>query len=151
MTPNDKPPLDLRHRVTLHHICVGTQDEIVDGKQFMTYATILKTLKIEQSPFFMKMDVEGYEWSVIPAIIDSQRHLPTQIAFELHFHTYPETGLEWAPFRYKSPAEIALFMDYLYRHGQYHLIDRRDNQYCRHCSEFLIARVCSEPQHMHTP
>ena len=58
---------------------------------------------------------------------------------ELHFKTH----MKGLPFygRLVSPAEIALFVDHMWRHGRYAVINRRDNRDCDHCTELLIARV----------
>lgn len=83
----------------------------------------------------LKMDIEGHEYDVLPNILHSpvQFH-PEQIAFELHYRTI-ESGLRW---RFKSSADMALLLLQLFFVGQYLVIDRRDNELCRHCSELLL-------------
>jgi len=135
------PPPNIRSRVKLFHVCIGDADKVLDSRRFLTWESILQLSNQTQSPSYLKMDIEGWEYPVLKQIIDSGKHLPLQIAFELHFYTYAATKLSWTN-RYKSPGEIALFMDFLYRFGNYHMVDRNDNTYCAHCTELLMARLC---------
>jgi len=81
----------------------------------------------------------GYEWGVLPALALEQRTmLPLSISFEFHYQT--QMKLHWFG-RYRSPYEIAAFADFMYTRGGYSLVDRHDNQMCRHCSEIILARV----------
>jgi len=65
--------------------------------------------------------------------------LPLSISLEFHYQT-SQRALHWFG-HYRSPYEIAAFVDFMYTRGGYSLVDRHDNQDCRHCSEIIIARV----------
>ena len=88
------------------------------------------------------MDVEGFEYDVLDAMLASAEAqpelLPQQLGLEIHYKTRFRE-LPWFG-RYKSAGEIALFMDSLYRRGGYHLTDRHDNSFCQHCTEVLLTR-----------
>lgn len=136
-----EPPSSITTRVHLHKVCIGDKNVIVDSKRFMTWESILTLTKMTQPPTYLKMDIEGWEYSVLHEIILSGKHLPRQIAFEMHYKTYP-SGLPWSN-RAKSPSELAIFMDFLFRNGNYFLVDRHDNVFCAHCTELLIDRLCA--------
>ncbi len=139
------PPNRIRARVSLHRLCVGARDEVLDGRAFASWQTLLHSINLTRAPTFMKLDVEGYEWEVLPELI-KHRHAPLQVAFELHYHTQMR-GLSWY-LRYKSEAEIGIFIDTLYRHG-YYVVDRHDNKHCSHCTELLISRLCKGSARAH--
>ena len=139
-----EPPAYIRSRVTLYKVCIGDKDYTSkDSKIFSTWESLLKLVGMTKAPTFLKMDVEGWEYPVLRQIVNSGTHLPLQIGFELHYHTLPNLGLSWGGKRYKSPGELAVFMDFLYRYGGYHLVDRNDNRYCGHCTELLVVRFCA--------
>lgn len=133
-------PEKIRKSVTVHPICIGPKDEVIDGKQFLTWASLLKSIDVNSSPTALKMDIEGFEWTVIREMITLAPHtlLPLSISLELHLHSI-EKPITWLG-RYRTSAEVALFMEYLMKFG-YVLVDRHDNPYCQHCSEIVVARV----------
>ena len=101
------------------------------------------------APITSQMDIEGFEYDALGAMLSSAAAdsgaaelLPRQMAVEMHYKTRFRE-LPWFG-RYKSAGEIATFMDALYRYGGYHLIDRHDNPFCKHCTETLLVRY--EPQ-----
>ena len=132
------PPADIAHRVRFHHVCVSDSDYQVDGKQFYSWKSINRLTGITTSPTFLKMDVEGYEFPILRAIIDAGEYLPLQIAVEFHYIRLE--GGNWDNKRVSS-LELYTFFQYLYRFGGYYLIDRRDNPICRHCTEVLLAKL----------
>lgn len=134
-------PKGIKHRVTGYDICIGSRDEIVSNRQFLTYGSILNKANLKQAPTFLKMDIEGYEWEVLPSIIENNTHLPLQIAFEFHYGQDPALPLPWGH-AWKTSGEIITFIDYLYRAGGYFVIDRHDNEACGYATELLIAKVC---------
>jgi len=136
------PPASIQHRVRFHKVCLGTKDSISNGTEFRTYKSLLKLTGISHSPTFMKMDIEGWEYSVLRHVIDTGQDLPDQIAFELHGITH-EKGLSWNDRHIKSVGEMATFIDFLWRFGGYYLLDRHDNKGCGWCSELLIGRIRS--------
>lgn len=136
LKPNAAPPRNLQSRVRLHNVCIGDKDVIVDGKQYLSWASILNLVGAMSPPTFLKMDIEGYEYPVLRNIIEAGINLPTQIALEIHQHVL---ATKWT--RNKSSGELVTFINYLHTFGGYHLIDRHDNQACPHCSEILLARA----------
>jgi hypothetical protein len=64
---------------------------------------------------------------------------PSQIAVEMHYLTMFAEN-DWQG-RDLSPAEIYLYFEHFFRNGGYVLAERRDNVYCKHCSEVLLVRA----------
>lgn len=138
-TVNADVPKHISERVFFHKICIGVSDfTSASGLQFRSWPSILSYLRIQRSLDYVKMDIEGFEWEVIPAILQNGAFLPNMIAFELHFVTQMN-GLSWFG-RLKTAPEIYLFMHSIRKLG-YALIDRRDNALCKHCTELLIYKV----------
>lgn len=155
-----QPPAAWRHRVRLHRICIGDRSTTSDASspssahrsggdhsrapsaaasKFLDWEDALRHLGLSAPPVFLKMDIEGFEYGVLEAMVRSRRELlPLQIAVELHYHTAFKL-LPWYG-RFISAAEIAMFMDTLWRKGGYLLADRNDNRRCDHCSELLLVR-----------
>lgn len=131
-------PASIRSQVTFHPVCAGPQDKVDGGKQFMSWGSIVKKIGLQKPPTAMKMDIEGFEWTVIPAIIKSNVMVPESFSFELHY----DTSIQEVPWkgRLKSSPEIGLFMELLYSLG-YALVDRHDNVRCISCSEIVTAKV----------
>jgi hypothetical protein len=141
-------PQAYRDRIAYHAICLGSKQETTsDGKRFETLAGI--TELVGKRATFLKMDIEGFEWDVLPAIISSavsaittsspKDVFPTQIAVEVHYLTQMEQ-LSWRG-RDKSAGEIFALFNYLFYSAGYAVIDRNDNPFCPHCSEIVLARV----------
>jgi len=65
--------------------CVSGKDEVRDGKIYKRLITIMTDLGLTQISY-LKVDVEGYEWEMMPDILDETNKiaLPHQISFELH-------------------------------------------------------------------
>jgi hypothetical protein len=141
VAPTVQPPSYIRSRVNLHRVCIGDKDYITsDSKRFLSWKSLLQLVNLSKAPTFLKMDIEGFEYKVLEQIVYTGIHLPLQVAVELHYNTYAATGLSWAN-RYKSPGEIAVFIDHLYRFGDYYVADRHDNPFCAHCTELLLVRL----------
>lgn len=154
-----QPPIKIRDRVKLYPYCIGSRDMIVNGMQFLTYDSIHEAIKVKTLPIYLKIDIEGFEYNVLKALIDSRsKTLPDQIALEIHMttikvfiehaqlghnHIISDTDVIGGPGpeRIRGTGEIALFMDYLWRSGGYYLIDRHDNEECTLCSEILLAKI----------
>lgn len=134
-------PEHISDRVTLHKLCMGSVQDTADP-QFVTYQGMLDVAHISGRPTFLKMDMEGYEYQSLRTMIhgSSPSLRPAQIALELHFSNWKDSNsrLSWKD-RAKDVGEIALFMDFLYKHGNYYLLDRRDNLSCPSCTEILLA------------
>ena len=92
-------------------------------------------------PTIMKMDIEGFEWSTIPAIIKSGFLVPDSFSFELHYGTRVPS-VPWFG-RMRSEPELGLLGELLVSLG-YVLVDRNDNQAptaVTWCSEVVIAKL----------
>ena len=86
---------------------------------------------------------QGFEWSVLSMLATSRHFLPESLSLELHYQTqFP--SLPWYG-RFRGAYEIGAWMDFMFSRGGYVLVDRRDNEYCAHCSEIVLARLaCRE-------
>ena len=85
----------------------------------------------------VREDIEGSEWSVLPAIMSAQPELqPLQLAVEVHYIVGEGDQL-----RIVSPGELSAFLAHLYLAGGYMMLRRRDIPSCLHCSEILLGKV----------
>merc|ERR1712129_281871 len=121
-----------------YHKCLGYHS---GNSDYISYDQMLALARIQKAPAFLKMDVEGFEWSIIPGMLAAARPLPLQIGFELHQHARASTGFGWKRIR-KPIEDMALFGEMLYRAG-YLVLHRRDNNHGdeSEAAEFLIARA----------
>jgi hypothetical protein len=143
-----KVPPHLQNQVTLHPICLGLRDETLAERQFMTWLSFADHIGLTKAPSALKMDIEGYEWTTIPAIIKSSKFVPESFSFELHYKTnVMYKDLVWAT-RLRTDPEIGLFMELLYNLG-YVLVDRHDNVFCGHCSEIVVAKLVPNSRFSH--
>jgi hypothetical protein len=133
-------PANLRDSVISYPTCIGPVDEVIGGRQFLSWTSILKSIGVGTPPTAVKMDIEGYEWAVIREMLTSSPHhlLPLSISLELHTATHI-TDIGWQQ-RTRPASEVALFMEYLMKFD-FLLVDRHDNPYCPHCTEIVVARV----------
>jgi len=127
-------PPRLQSRVSGHNICLGHRDEIVDGKEFKTWESIVALTGITAPPVYLKMDIEGFEWEVLGDIVGSAAFNPKQIAFELHWGRS-------ARVRY-TQYQMAEFFLNLYEKGGYFVVDRVDNPICFFCLDLLLVSLC---------
>ena len=106
----------------------------------MTWPSLVAHIGLTASPTVLKMDIEGFEWSVLSTLASpSTPFLPDTLSMELHWKTqFPE--LSWYG-RNRDGNELAAFIDYLFSRGGYVLVDRNDNRKCPHCSEIVLARL----------
>ena len=89
MTPHVQPPVHLRSRVRLHHVCVSGSEmpslPHADGKEFLAWQPLLARAGLSAAPDYLKLDAEGFEWSFLPSLLAApKRLLPMQIALEVH-------------------------------------------------------------------
>jgi len=142
-------------RVSFHRYCIGNQDT----GNYRTWESIssmaLTAAAHGSSPVtsgriaVLKMDVEGWEWTALPQVLqsaDRNHHgiLPRQIAVEIHLKTHlrynvpgfvQEGDLAVLP---KAPQKLIQLRATMEKAG-YSLVDRNDNPFCSHCSELLFA------------
>ena len=150
-------PAEMRTgRLRYNQVCIDAMDRTETSSQirddwksskgsfaFRTYESILAKRQLS-SVTAMKMDIEGFEYVVLGAMLRRRSHaLPSQIAFELHWQTQM-TPLSWHH-RAKTAGEIALFSRALYDAG-YRTLSRADNFRCPHCSEFNVIRLFCPPE-----
>lgn len=85
-------------RVHFYPYCVAAETNSTGN--FVSYLDMLRMLNLTSAPTYMKFDIEGFEWQLIPSLLTSPsvpRHLlPEQLAFELHVVTQPKyNSLGW--------------------------------------------------------
>lgn len=155
------PPDSLKGRVTFHHLCVANETHTDEaGRRFVSWRPLLRAAGLAegQAPAYVKMDVEGFEYSVMRHVLKSGPDaLPVQLAIELHWRTYVAGARALEPWACRPsptgkdafyacevpPAALARWMDELWRVGGYHLLDRHDNSRSRYCTEVVFARVAA--------
>jgi hypothetical protein len=133
------PPVALQSRVRLHKVCLGSSDYIVNEKQFLSWPSLHKLTGVKQSPNYLKIDIEGYEFPVMLSIINSGQQLPLQIAMEIHTMRM-EKGAYVSDYL-ADTGELYSFIHFLYKFGGYYLVDRNDNPECSFCTEILLAKL----------
>jgi hypothetical protein len=64
---------------------LGNKNELRGDRQFVTWNSAVEALNIKRVDY-LKMDIEGSEWLVMPAILSAakQEYLPRQISMEIH-------------------------------------------------------------------
>ena len=141
-------PHSIANRVKFYPWCLAEKTHTAEsGRQYGDYTQLMALTKERRAPELLKMDIEGWEWEVLPSLLRigvSRDIMPRQIALELHVRTYPAARKIAPPsfWRAKTPGEVAALMAMLFAHN-YVLIDRRDNAACSHCSEIVLADICS--------
>jgi hypothetical protein len=139
-------PEGLKSRVTFHKLCLGDRDFIDShGRKYTTFTGLVKAAGIQRAPDLLKMDIEGYEWKALLALISSaEKHLiengedlfPLQIAIEVH---YAFLSWSWDQF---GPREILAYFNRIFFQGGYVLAYRRDNfPICYFCTEILLVKT----------
>jgi hypothetical protein len=136
-------------RIHFHNICAGDSNYELGKMKFRTYQELLKIAGVMSPPTLLKMDIEGFEFDVLTAMLNAgsttiaeeqQLMLPQQIAVELHYQTWM-IGLDWT-LRNKQRAELALIGGMLFNGGGYMLLDvNHESNNCIHCAEVLYGKV----------
>ena len=139
-------PDEIKSKTSFHSICLSIQDKIINNKEFLTWGSFARKIGLKSPPTAMKMDIEGFEWSVIPSIIKTNYLIPESFSFELHYLTNIEELL-WMG-RKRNNHEIGLFIEFLYNYG-YILVDRHDNIHCSTCTELVIAKLLPNTRFLH--
>ena len=147
-------PRSIANRVKFYPWCLATNTYTArSGRRFGNYTQLMALTNEKRAPELLKMDIEGWEWEVLPSLLHSSVSrdiMPRQIAFELHVSTYPLAAKIAPPsfWRTKTPGEVAALMAELFAYN-YALIDRRDNPKCPHCTEIVLADICTRGHHKH--
>lgn len=104
---------------------------------FISYRHALALVGLRnRAPEYVKMDIEGFEWTVLSQLVRSPLLMPRQLALEVHLTTHMRQ-LPWAG-RFKSPAEAVALGLQLSRAG-YHIVSREDSPVCHWCTEMLLV------------
>ena len=97
-------------RIHTHQLCIIpisniTSDDNINSEK-NTYITWFELVQIATynlirmtSPLYMKLDMNGHEYSILPSILKSKFMLPIQISFKLNMATSIYPGLPWIQFR----------------------------------------------------
>jgi len=93
-TVNATVPLKIKDRTRFHKICLGASNSLRNGHQrFLTLHQMNKVVGRASGPDYFKMDIEGFEWAVLKAMIHSSymnaaldKQLPQQIYSEFHLN-----------------------------------------------------------------
>ena len=93
----------------------------VKGNRMITMSHVYDI--VGRQPDYMKMDIEGFEWLLLPSLMASDpENLPVQIQVELHR---------------RLPSSLSEIMGNIKE--RYSIVKRHDNPFCRHCSEILLV------------
>lgn len=146
-------PKEIAHRVTLHHTCLGQENDSRENfmglNSMVRMGSSLSGLGPSRMPALAKMDIEGHEFPVLRALIDDglDEALPDQIAFELHEQTLRDVGPPYQKtgnLSRMSPGNITQLFQNLSTRG-YEIVHRADNPFCPHCSEVTVVRRVALP------
>ena len=142
-------PKNIASRVSLHKLCVGASESSEGDRNFLPYEDLVSiaTDGLNTQPAYLKMDIEGYEFQVLPAILALPPTIqPVQIGFEVHLITYLNAGPLYAQrakdslWFIKDYSDVGLLFFELKSIGGYKLISREDNPFCKHCSELVVMK-----------
>lgn len=143
-------PSSISSRVFIHKKCIGNSP---DNVNFLPYADLVSiaTRGKNTKPVYVKMDIEGYEYDVLPAMLSAPENIiPDQVSFELHVETYMKASEHFEPIE-KSQFSIDKSHVYhlfyqLHVVGGYRLISRVPNPYCDHCCEVVMMKEKALPE-----
>jgi hypothetical protein len=135
-------PQELKESVSSHRMCISSKDEHVGGKEMLTWSSLLKKLDVNVAPTALKIDIEGYEWSVLREMMRSSpiALLPQTISVRLYVRT-PHSQLGWSA-RERNPSETALFVEQMMKYG-YFLVDKsaRDSRERVNHLDLVFSRI----------
>ncbi len=108
------------------------------------------------TPSILKMDIEGWEFDVLPFWDRKYKHLPEQLVFELHYahlyfgtsnykNTSAEGNMVWPGIQEVSLGQLSLLFLHLANLG-YGIVNLERG--CGHCGEFTLLRVESPEMRM---
>jgi hypothetical protein len=131
--------------IRFYPYCIGDKP----NPNYKSYSDLLELTGIKTAPRILKMDVEGYEYSVIPDILAAPPSLwPEQIIMEVHWASRM-ADLPWV-FRAIQASEISLFFSLLFSNGGYLPVYReffpavREGPGCPSCMEVILVKtICT--------
>jgi hypothetical protein len=134
-------PAELVGRLEFLRKCLGPESKVEGGLDFISWPDLVARLGVGRFAH-VKMDIEGYEWPVVTAMVQTLRaeQLPEQLSLELHYQAGTNAALGWGR-RMRSAGELALLVEMLVWGGGYLVVDRNDNPVCPRCTEILLARL----------
>eukprot|EP01041_Mallomonas_annulata_P002796 gene2796-5503_t len=155
-----QPPESLRKRVQIHKLCIGnpmlvekkSNKKVKNKMNFISFSDAVKigsksndndkNNKILNLPVHVKMDIEGFEFSVIPNILEDKTSLPLQISFEVHLSTNMNPGAPYIDYNnvqvLPNNKPLRDLFDNL-RANDYELVSRVDNVFCgTSCTEVVV-------------
>lgn len=139
-TPKRKPKNGYVH---FYPYCIAAESRIdsKNNREYLTYTELWKKTGALSPPRLAKMDVEGFEYDVIPQMLLSTDPavLPEQFMIELHFMTRM-WAISWM-LRSLSAAEIMMLMGILFRQGGYLPAYTFYYSGCKSCMEVLFIRA----------
>lgn len=128
-------PNEIKDRTIGYQYCISDDkphNQSYNGKmvEFIDWKTMLEDIigLKDKPPTILKIDIEGYEFGVLRSIFKSEKHYPSQIAIEFHFHALEKIQ------------DVLLFIQYLWNAGYIALV-RVDNPYCSSCTDLLLKRI----------
>ena len=143
--PRRKPASD---KVRFYPYCISeeTTSVVSNGgkvtRQFLPYDELWKRTNTTQAPKLLKIDVEGFEYGVIPSMLRNSppEIWPEQIAVEVHWATRMVDVPSFL--RTRTAAETALFFSQLFNFGGYLPVKAKYFEpHCPCCLEVLLVRV----------
>lgn len=146
-TSEDSMPKRIRERTQFHKQCIGASSfnrsvgSSDKPQEFISWPSMLKIIGKTTPPTYLKMDIEGWEYSVLRGMLRSGSELlPEMIAMEIHARLHAKSeGLPWK-IRSKEIPELTGLALMMYHKG-YRLIYIDWTTKCGHCLEVLWARV----------
>ena len=76
-------PHHISTRTRFHKVCLGADDKIIDGRQFMSWNSLNKLTGHNGTIDLLKIDIEGWEYDALPWIVNAP-NAPVEIVMELH-------------------------------------------------------------------
>lgn len=143
--PRRKPASD---KVRFYPYCISeeTTSVVSNGgeatQQFLPYDELWKRTNTTQAPKLLKIDVEGFEYGVIPSMLRNSppEIWPEQIAMEVHWATRMVDVPSFL--RTRTAAESALFFGQLFNVGGYLPVKAKYFEPYSSCMvEVLLVRV----------
>ena len=158
-------PEDLKGKVFLHKLCLGDKRETrqIKKRKVGEFRPINDLIEIGSRksgfkdiilPSFAKLDIEGYEFMAIRAMLEQEDKsmIPEQLVMEIHVEvriplnmfTYHRTTKKGHKKYFVIEEKMAEFFAYVSGHG-YELVHRSDNPFCKKCSEITMVKRYALP------
>jgi len=113
-------------RIRFQKVCIGARNEVIDGRPYETFSTLTKRMGHERVDL-LKMDIEGFEYTVFQNWLPSHGNLPYQLVFELHLN-------------FLTSQEAVMMLNNLFVMG-YRVANRDDNVWYWEGTELTLVRT----------